>query len=158
MNSERENLKLPPAFSGPAQLVLFTRYDDPRLPGWDNKWLTNWHVQQLHPWFPVKELKIHKHFLAMLQDAFLELERKGLHTEITTAHDCHKIAYLHDSPVLSVHSWGAALDLNAIDNPMGTIGKWSSDFIDVMSKHGIHCGQRWTGVKEPMHFAMVDGE
>ena len=158
MNSDGGDLKLPPAFSGPAQLVLFTRYDDPRIPGWDNKWLTNWHVQQLHPWFPVKELVIHKHFRIMLEGAFFELEQEGLHKEIKTVHTCHKIQYLHESPVLSVHSWGAAVDLNAIDNPMGTMGRWTDDLIYVMTKHGIHCGQNWTGIKEPMHFAMVDGE
>lgn len=158
MKSERENLKLPPAFSGPAQLVLFTRYDDPRTAGWEHKWITTWHVRQLHPWFPVEDIKIHKHFLPMLQAAFLELEKLGLHTEIKTVHTSFKTQYLQDSPVLSVHSWGAAIDLNALDNPMGTIGRWSREFMDVMMKNGIHCGQNWTGVKEPMHFAMVDGE
>ena len=158
MNSDRENLRLPPAFSGPAQFLLYTRYDDPRAAGWEHKWLTTWHVQQLHPWFPVKELRIHKHFVPLLQSAFLELESRGLHIEINTAHDCHKIKYLQDSPVLSVHSWGAGIDLNAMENPAGTVGKWSDDFINVMKKNGIHCGQLWTGIKEPMHFAMVDGE
>ena len=151
-------LKLPPAFSGPAQLVLFTRYDDPRAAGWDSKWLTNWHVQQLHPWFPEKEIKVHKHFWPLLNDAFTELEKLGLHTEIKTFHCGHKLVYLPESPVLSVHSWGAAIDLNAEDNPLGTIGSWSDDFIKVMVKNGIYCGQKWTGSKEPMHFAMVNGE
>jgi len=42
-------IKLPPAFSGPGQLVLFTRYGDPRGAGWENKWITQWRVQQTHP-------------------------------------------------------------------------------------------------------------
>ena len=158
MINNRNELTLPPAFSGPAQLVLYTRYDDPRLPGWENKWITNWHVQQLHPWFPQQEVRIHKHFWPLLQDAFLELEKLGLYTEIKTFDGCHELASLPGSPVLSVHSWGAALDLNAADNPHGSLGTWSSEFIKVMEKNGIHCGQNWTGNKDPMHFAMVDGE
>jgi len=158
MNSEGENIKLPPAFSGPAQFVLYTRYDDPRTAGWDNKWLINWQVQQLHPWFPVREIQIHKHFRPLLQDAFLELESKGLHKEIKTVDCCYKVHSLHESPVLSVHSWGAAIDINAADNPRGAVGNWSADFIEIMQKYNIFCGQSWTGIKEPMHFAMVDGE
>jgi hypothetical protein len=158
MSGEGEDIKLPPAFAGPAQLVLFTRYDDPRSPGWDNKWIVKWHVQQLHPWFPSEEITIHKHFWPLLHDAFTELEQLGLQNEIRTAHACHKVDYLHYSPVLSVHSWGAAIDLNAQDNPMGTTGTWSEAFLGVMARNGIYCGQKWTGLKEPMHFAMVDGE
>ena len=157
MFNDSNDLRLPVAFAGPAQLVLFTRYGDPRLPGWDSKWITNWHVQQLHPWFPEREIQIHKHFWPLLQDAFLELEKLGLHTEIKTVHHCHHLANLHDSPVLSVHSWGAAIDLNADENLNRTTGTWSADFIKVMSKHAIHCGQNWQN-KEPRHFAMVDGE
>jgi hypothetical protein len=59
--------------------------------------------------------------------------------------------------VLSVHSWGAALDLNAEENPLGSNGKWSDDFISVMHQNGIYCGQLWDGRKDPMHFSMVNG-
>ncbi len=80
-----------------------------------------------------------------------------MHHEIKSFHASHKVTQLPASPVLSVHSWGAAIDLNAEDNHRGSMGFWSSDFISVMVKNGIHCGQNWQGVKEPMHFAMVDG-
>ena len=154
----KDNIRIPAAFSGNGQLVLYTRYDDPRTPGWENKWLVNWHVQQVHPWFPEKEIKIHKHFWPLLQDAFLELEKMGLHNEIRTFHCSYKLMYLQESPVLSVHSWGAAIDLNAEDNPKGSLGTWSDELLQVMQKHGIHCGQKWTGNTEPMHFSMVEGE
>ena len=158
MKTEQENLDLPAPFSGPAQLLLYTRYDDPRSSGWDNKWLNTWQIQQVHPWFPEKEILIHKHFRPILHDALTALEMLGLHTEIHSCGGCHKQATLSNSPVLSVHSWGAAIDFNPEDNPMGSMGKWSQAFLDVMGKHGIFCGQNWTGIKEPMHFAMVDGE
>jgi hypothetical protein len=153
----RGDIKLPPAFSGPGQLLLFTRYGDPRQPGWESKWLTRWCVQQLHPWFPLSELRIHKHFWPLRQSAFLELEKLGLHKEINTCDCCVDVGHLHKSPVLSVHSWGAAIDLNARDNPGGTTGTWSNEFIAVMHRHGIYCGQCWNGYGQPTHFSMVNG-
>jgi hypothetical protein len=157
MLDEANELKLPPAFSGPGQLVLFTRYGDPRSAGWAQKWITQWNVEQLHPWFPQQHIRIHKHFWPFLQAAFLELEKLGLHNEIKTVSTCYEVGHLHESPVLSVHSWGAAIDLNAAENAKGTAGKWSDQFIKVMEHNGIYCGQCWTGNKQPMHFAMVNG-
>ncbi|MCD6012739.1 MAG: hypothetical protein K0Q79_2601 [Flavipsychrobacter sp.] len=94
----------------------------------------------------------------MLHDAFTRLGHLGLHDEIMTYFRGYQLFQLHESPVLSVHSWGAAIDLNAEINPIGSVGKWSEEFIDAMTANGIFCGQCWTGVKEPMHFGMVDGE
>jgi hypothetical protein len=157
MATTQNNIVLPAEFSGNAQLLLYTRYDDPRAAGWESKWIINWKVQQLHPWFPVSELKIHKHFWPLLQDAFFALETSGLYKEIKSFHRCYEVAHLPGSPVLSVHSWGAAIDLNPEDNPMGSMGTWSDEFIETMLKNGIYSGQHWTGNREPMHFAMVDG-
>jgi hypothetical protein len=157
MNYEAKNIVLPPEFSGPSQLLLFTRYGDPRKPGWDLKWINHWHPQVLLPWFPAEELRVHKHLQPLLEAAFLELKSLGLHTEIHAIQQCHKLEHIHDSPVLSVHSWGAAIDLNAAENPSGSVGSWSKAFIDTMVRNGLYCGQNWTGKREPMHFAMVDG-
>lgn len=158
MTKDGEDLRIPPMFSGPPQLLLYTRYGDPREAGWENKWITTWNVQQLHPWFPQKEIRLHKHFRQFLDSAFTALEAAGLHGEIKTCLRGYEVFYLPDSPVLSVHSWGAAIDLNAEENPLGSMGVWSNEFIDLMLKNNVFCGQCWTGVKEPMHFGMVDGE
>jgi len=157
MITEANDIRLPSEFSGSAQFTLFTRYDDPRVAGWENKWIFSWKVQQLHPWFPANEIKVHKHFWPLLNDAFSALKKYGLYNEIKSCHRCYQLAQLPDSPVLSVHSWGAAIDLNAKDNPLGSVGAWSEGFIKIMSDNGIYSGQNWTGNKEPMHFAMVDG-
>src|SRR4051812_30227290 len=102
MATANNNITLPAEFSGKAQFTLYTRYDDPRIPGWENKWIINWKVQQMHPWFPAKEMKIHKHFWPQLQDAFFALEKLGLHKEIKTYLRCYDLVLLPDSPVLSV--------------------------------------------------------
>ena len=157
MNTVANEIVLPPEFSGPAPLVLYTRYGDPRVPGWENKWITTWKPQLMHPWFPAEEVRIHKHFWPLLQDAFVQLEGLGLHREIISYHCGYHMAHIHESPVLSVHSWGAAIDMNADENPTGSIGRWSKEFLEVMTTNGIYCGQNWHN-KDPMHFAMVDGQ
>ena len=157
MENEGKELNIPQCFSGAAQLLLYTRYDDPRIAGWEQKWITEWNVQLVHPWFPERTIKIHKHFWPLFNDALTELELLGLDSEIKSCDSTFSSVHYADSPVLSVHSWGVAIDMNAADNPVGSAGKWSEDFIAVMMRHGIYCGQNWTGNKEPMHFAMVDG-
>jgi len=157
MANEQRQLKLPLAFSGSAQLLLYTRYGDPRIPGWANKWITTWKVRDYFPWFPAEEIKVHKHFWPILKEAFIELSKTGLYKEIKTFNNCYELSYLCNSPVLSVHSWGAAVDMNAEENPKGAIGTWSPEFIKVMEKYHICCGQTWNGNHNAMHFSMVEG-
>ena len=146
------------AFAAPAQQLLMQRYGDPRTLGWEDRWMERWPVAQDFAWFPQAALYLHKDFKPMLQAAFTELTATGLHREIKTCDGCFNIRHVRGGySVLSVHSWGAALDLNARDNPMGSAGSWSDAFIDAMTRHGIFCGQRWTGRTDPMHFAMVNG-
>lgn len=150
--------ELPAAFAGKAQRELYHLYGDPRVKGWGNKWMVTWQVQQEFPWFPAAKIWIHKDFRTRLRDAFKMLEHAGLHREIRTFDGCYNIRYVRGSnSALSVHSWGAAIDLNATVNPLGSEGRWSSDFIRIMVNCRIFCGQNWIGRKDPMHFALVNG-
>lgn len=148
----------PLEFSGAAQLILYTRYGDPRDPGFELKWLTAWEVQQAHPWFPKRRLYLHKHFWPLLDAAFTALGAHNLQGEIRTFDSGFNIRNVRGSrSVLSVHSWGAAIDLNSKENPLASEGGWSAAFLEVMKEANIFCGQLWQGRKDPMHFAMVDG-
>ncbi|MBL7717436.1 MAG: M15 family metallopeptidase [Flavipsychrobacter sp.] len=154
----KNKLELPIEFSGPAQLLLYTRYGDPREPGWENKWITTWDVRERFPWFPRREILIHKHFRPMLESAMKDLVLYNLYHEIRTFDGCFKLRNIKGSrSILSVHAWGAAIDLNSLENPNGSIGRWSEELIQVMVNNGIFCGQNWIGRKDPMHFAMVNG-
>lgn len=159
MEEHKNNeLELPMAFSGPAQLLLYTRYGDPREAGFEHKWLSIWEVREQFPWFPKSTICIHKHFRPLLEAALKELLVMNLHTEIKTVDEDFHIRMIHGSTgVMSVHSWGAALDMNAAQNPLGSSGAWSNAFLTVMRKHHIYCGQDWEGLKDPMHFSLVNG-
>lgn len=54
------------------------------------------------------------------------------------------------SPV-SRHAWGAAVDLNASANPIGTDGSQDPDLVRIMEEWGFTWGGRWL-VPDPMHF------
>lgn len=156
--SQSHSITPPPEFSGAAQLILYTRYGDPREAGFEQKWMVTWDVQAEHPWFPKKRIYIHKHFRPMLDAAFRALGARNLQHEIKSFDGGFNVRNVRGSrSVLSVHSWGAAIDLNAKDNPLASEGKWSEAFLEVMGAADIFCGQRWQGRKDPMHFAMVDG-
>lgn len=158
MKPEANDIVLPPEFSGPAQLLLYTRYGDPREKGWETKWITDWHIRDVFAWFPKETIRIHKHFKDMLESAFHQLVALGLDKEIKTIDDCYILRnHTGRKEVLSVHSWGAGIDMNATDNITGSLGTWSDLFITTMEASKIYCGQRWEGRAEPMHFAMVNG-
>jgi len=141
-----------------AQRLMQQRYGDPRTKGWESRWMMLWPVKKEFAWFPADRLYVHKDFQPLLEAAFTELERTGLHREIKTCAGCFAIRTVRGSHAhLSIHSWGAAIDLNAADNPLGSAGEWSSEFLAVMRRAGLYCGADWKGRKDPMHFAMVNG-
>lgn len=151
-------LSMLPEFSGEAQLTLYTRYGDPREEVFVEKWIKPWNVAKAFPWFPAKRILVHKHFQDNLYAAFLSLEMKGLQKEIKSFDDGFHIRLVKGSEsVLSTHSWGCAIDMNAAENPLASAGLWSDAFIQTMSANSIFCGQSWTGRKDPMHFGMLNG-
>lgn len=157
MVNKKQSITPPLEFNGEGQLILYTRYGDPRENGWENKWITEWGIQTRFPWFPAEKICIHKHFKPILEQAFSQLELTDLHTEIMKFKECYELRRIKGSKlVLSVHSWGAAIDLNAAINPVGSMGQWSKKFIEVMEANDVYCGQSWTGRKDPMHFSMVN--
>ncbi|RYD57845.1 MAG: M15 family peptidase [Sphingobacteriales bacterium] len=158
MSNTPQDITPPVEFSGEGQLLLYTRYGDPRDSGFENKWITSWHVQNRFPWFPQENIMVHKHFKTILEQAFAELELNGVHAEIKEINETYSLRTVKgSSEVLSVHSWGAAIDMNATDNPLGSMGNWSQTFIDVMQRNEIHCGQLWLPRQDAMHFSMVNG-
>jgi hypothetical protein len=157
-NNHHNELELPLAFSGPAQLLLYTRYGDPRENGFEQKWIALWEIKDQFPWFPKTSIRLHKHFKPLLEEALKEILVMNLQGEIKTVHDDFSVRMISGSTdVMSVHSWGVALDMNAEINPLGAAGKWSEAFLAVMRRHHIYCGQDWEGLKDPMHFSMING-
>ena len=117
-----------------------------------------WYVRKEFLWFPTEKMYIHKDFKEKLSMVFAFMEMAELHHEIKSFDGCYNLRTVRGAnTLLSIHSWGCAIDLNAHLNPLGGDCDWSHDFISMMEHCGIHCGARWPGRPDPMHFALVNG-
>lgn len=87
-----------------------------------------------------------------LREVFGALIGAGLHLELKTFDGCFNVRPVRGVPnVMSVHSWGLALDFNAKDNPLGGESTWSPDFVQVWKDAGFVWGGDFKR-KDPMHF------
>lgn len=123
-----------------------------------------WQIKEDFPWFPANAFLINKDFKDVLFKAFKALEAAGLHTEIETYDGCYNDRPVRGSSAASVHSWAAAIDLNAATNgmvvgptPEQRKGKWSDAFIATMKAAGVFYGGDFIHRADPMHWALFDG-
>lgn len=108
-----------------------------------------------------KALYCNKDFVAPYELALYKLIEKGLHKEIRINDECWKIRKIRGSEtLLSIHSWGLAVDLNMSDNPLGltraqAIQKglipFTDEFQQVFRDCGFTCGIDFSR-KDGMHF------
>jgi len=66
----------------------------------------------------------------------------------------------HDPKMpLSIHSWGAAFDINWDKNPMGSklITDIPPDFAAAFTEQGFDHGATWKSIKDAMHFQYAIG-
>lgn len=146
-----------------AQDILIEKYGQPG-PDCIHNFGMIWEVQQDFPWFPVKRFLVLKDFKDLLFNAFTQLVANNLHTEIVTFDGCYNDRAVRGANRKSVHSWMAAIDLNAALNPMAVNpvpqqrqGKWSLAFIKVMKDAGIFFGGDFLHRADAMHFSLVQG-
>lgn len=149
-----------------AQQQLLQTYGPPG-PLYNTTHCVVWQVQQEFPWFPTKSFMVNKDFLVKLRAAFTALQAAGLHTEIKTYDGCYNDRSVRGHDSTSLHAWAAALDLNALLNPMipnaenltreQRLGKWSQAFVDIMIAAGISFGGYFHHRADSMHFGLLDG-
>lgn len=58
---------------------------------------------------------------------------------------------------LSIHSWGAAIDINPAQNMPGVAGNLPSELVRLFESAGWQWGGRWKS-KDPMHFQYYTGK
>ncbi len=103
------------------------------------------------------EVTCHRVLIEMLRGAMDQLSREGLAHLVDPAGNAgcwnpRLIRSAVGSPAgLSRHSWGAAIDLNAPANPVGSAGNQDPRLIEIMLEWGFTWGGEWL-VPDPMHF------
>lgn len=108
---------------------------------------------------------INKVILAPMEAALRACIAEGVHTEIRTWNGCFVVRKQRKSNSISLHSFGAAVDMNAAWNPLVTgitpqtrdaLRKknvsWSEKFLDCWRHVGWSCGADWNTRLDGMHF------
>src|SRR5262245_47724810 len=90
------------------------------------------------PYTPVRRLKVHVKLGAMVWRIFHELLDTGLHTEVTEYGGAFNFRAQRGSAgrKLSLHAFGAAIDLNPRSNVLGTTGDMHPGVIQVFEAQG----------------------
>src|SRR5947208_1262952 len=81
----------------------------------------------------------------------------GLRSAIKTWDGTFAFRAIRGETHLSVHAFGAAIDLNAGTNPLGGPGDMSPDVIAVFQHFGFLWGGDFHVRKDPMHFQYATG-
>jgi D-alanyl-D-alanine carboxypeptidase len=95
----------------------------------------------------------HKLLDAPLKQAFRLLCERGLAGELRTYDGCFNIRPMTGGGGYSVHSWGLAVDLNALLNPYGGPTRFSKEFILCFAEAGFEAGALWH-TPDGMHFQL----
>jgi hypothetical protein len=105
----------------------------------------------------IGELVCHRVVVEMLDSAMNRLVEVGLAhlVDPTSFAGCFDPRYIRtatgEPSGVSRHAWGAAVDLNADTNPIGSLGTQDQRLIDIMVDAGFTWGGEWL-VPDPMHF------
>ena len=149
-----------------AQALMIQKYGQPNG-AYQSKFCILWHIEQDFPWFPVTNIFLNKDFKEMLFKSFTAVQAAGLQGYIKFYNGCLVNRPVRGSNAISMHAWGAAIDLNAQADPMvikpfdqitatDRLGTWPQSFVDAMVSSGVFFGGNFINRPDPMHFSMLD--
>lgn len=95
---------------------------------------------------------IHKPLAKVFQTLILT----GANSELISFDGCFNVRWVRGVPgVPSFHCWGVAIDFNAKENPLGSKGKWSEEFLLAFESAGFQWGGNFKSRPDPMHWQWV---
>jgi hypothetical protein len=105
----------------------------------------------------IQSFQCHRLLVGVFEAVFDELDRNGLQGSIKTWDGTFAFRVIRGDTHLSVHAFGAAIDVNAATNPLGGRGDMSPDVVAVFRHFGFLWGGDFHGRKDPMHFQYATG-
>lgn len=100
-----------------------------------------------------KRIYCNKDLVAPITNAFKNLIDTGCVKEIKTWDGCFNIRKKRGLTSMSLHSWGLAVDINAFENGLNKIPKFSKGFVKCFTDAGFDWGGTWQR-KDGMHFQL----
>jgi hypothetical protein len=121
---------------------------------WTNE--KQWAVLYKGPnWLPKRNIYINKDIAENLSKVFFDIANKKLQSEIKTFNGSYNVRWIRgETGIWSMHSWAIALDWNALDMPLGSVTKWSSEFVKCWTDNGFVNGETFSR-KDPQHFEWI---
>jgi hypothetical protein len=131
--------------------LLNTKFGDPvkDKAGFEKRNMVVWNCGQEFP-VPFKKMYVNAYILPKLQITFKALQTAELLSELRTFGGCWMVRPIRGYVnILSIHSWGIAVDFNVEDNPLGWsrekcikmgLNPFSEAFVQVWRNTGWTCG------------------
>lgn len=109
-----------------------------------------------NPQIKVARIRIHRKLVNSLSNVFYRIRTGGHWGLLSTFDGTYSWRAKRTSPKLSLHCWGAAIDLNAHSNPLGGLGDMPWPIINAFNQEGWEWGGEWK-YADPMHFQAASG-
>jgi hypothetical protein len=124
-------------------------------PASNNPWMVVWDVPaEIELGFIPKKIYCNKDLVTPLEQAFKNLIARGCVKELKTWDGCFNIRPMRNGRLMSLHSWGIAVDVNAFENGLGKTPKLSKEFVKCFTDAGFDWGGFWEHPKDGMHFQL----
>jgi hypothetical protein len=116
----------------------------------------------LDPAHPEKGTKTtfyaHRKLVSAFAAVFGEIDRLGLRAHLRSWGGIYNFRPIRGTTTrLSLHCFGAAIDLNSESNALGTAGDMHAGIIDIFEHFGFFWGGNFRGRPDPMHFQYARG-
>ena len=105
----------------------------------------------------IGKVTCHRVLIPQLASALKEIQDRGLAKAIDPSQfaGCYVPRFIgrDASKPISMHAWGLALDINAVDNPQGAEPKMDLGVVEIFERWGFRWGGRWSP-PDGHHFEM----
>jgi len=121
----------------------------------EGKFMVVWDVpaDREHGAIP-KKIYCNKAMVAPLDQAFKNINDRGLAAQVKTYDGCFNIRKKRGATSSSLHSWGIAIDINAAWNQFGKPPTMSAELVKCFTDAGFDWGGKWSK-PDGMHFQLA---
>lgn len=104
----------------------------------------------------VSRIRCHRECADTVRKTFQSIYDSGLWPTLKTYDGCYAWRPKRTSSKLSIHAWGAAIDINAKWNPLGAKSTQDERLIKTFKDFGWVWGGDWA-TSDPMHLQLASG-
>ena len=120
--------------------------------------LPSWIALSGAPAVRVNRVRCHHLLVEHFGAAFLDIWKFGHWPLLQDYGGCYNFRQQRGAHVLSLHSWGIALDLNVAQNPFLAPPKMPAEIVSIFKSHGFAWGGEFGQRPDGMHFEWGGGK